>query len=300
MTTAIDIRPEMALATPGGFQLEGMEGLGVEDIIVPRWDIRQATSRKTGKTGEFILNLTGECRPTIDAVILRISKTRTLWSKDRAERVPECSSGDGKTGRTYGECVGCKFNYYDDSPGAKVCKAGYTYLCSDPQSPENMFLISMAGSSNMAAKLLNSQFPRRKRHPYTAVVQFQTVEKDTGKGLFYAHQPVITAWMEEQEYAPFRDISRMMLGVAIREVEPNVVAEATGQTPQQVPAVARQAPPAQASHQASAPQGHEPAIPTSDITWEQLTGEDPAPSGVAASASPVRPGNGGKRSNLPF
>jgi hypothetical protein len=297
MTTAIDIRPEMAMAKVGGFGLEGMDGLGVEDIIVPRWDILQATSKKKGTRGQFILNITGECQPEVEGVILHVSKTRVLWVKDRAAKMPECSSADGITGRTHGQCVGCEYNFWDETGIAKVCKTGYTFLCSDFTNPENLFLITMGGASNLAAKILISQFPRRKRHPYTAIVCFATVEKEGNMGSFFAHAPRIARWLEGEEYVPFRDISRMMAGVAIREVEPDVVAEATGQVP---PAQATRQPAAvESPSQALTPHRGDSGIPKSDITWEELTGED-SPAPKAPTAAPTKLGNGGGKRNLPF
>jgi hypothetical protein len=260
----------MGLSVPGGYGIEGMEGLGVEDMIVPRWDILQPTSRKDGTPGHFSLNLSGETRETVDAVILKISKTRVLWSGNPQDRVPECSSTDGVTGRTHGECAGCNFSLFDPTGVAKVCKQGYTYLCCDPENPEMLFLISMYGSSVSSAKVLNSQFLQKRRSPYTAVVAFKTVVKVGDKGKYFVHEPRITRWLQPAEFAPYQDLSRMMAGVAIREVEPEIVAEAT--------------------HQA-APE------PEKTVTWEELTSEEPK---AASTTTAPKAGNGGGKRNLPF
>ena len=209
-----------ALTQPGGFGLEGLEGLDSTDMIVPRWDILQPTSRKDGTPGWYCLNLGGETRESIEAVILRISRTRVLWSGNQADKTPECSSNDGITGREHGQCSTCEFSRYDVTGIRKSCKAGYTYLLAAPDNPEDLSIISMYGTSATPGKVLNSQFIRKRRSPFTAVVTFKTKAEVGEKGRYFVQAPVISRWLSPEEAAPFQEASRAMFGVQIREVEP--------------------------------------------------------------------------------
>ncbi len=239
MTTeqALTIHQSVTLAQPGGFGVEGMEGLDQSDMIVPRYDIIQPTSRKEGSPGHFYLNLTGETAESILAVILRISRTRVLWSGNPAEKAPECSSADGVVGRTYGACNSCEFNPFINAGLAaelragknlKACKLGYTYLCAKAGVPEELFLISMYGTSATPAKILNSQFLQKRRSPFMAEVMFKTKPEIGDKGKYFVHQPSIIRWLSPMEYNPYREMSRAMQSVAIREVEPTEPDEVVG------------------------------------------------------------------------
>ena len=216
---SLAIPENQSLAQSGGsFSVEGMEGLDMDDVIVPRWDILQPTSRKEGTTGHFHHNLSGEVKEALDAVILRITKTRVLWSGATGDNTPECKSIDGVTGFDGKPCKGCEFNRFAEG-NLKTCKGGYTYLCATVGNPEDLFILSMYSTSAKAGKMLNSQFLTKRRSPYTAVVRFATEQQIGDKGKYYVHKPTVVKWLKPEEFAPYQEMSRALQGAAIQEVD---------------------------------------------------------------------------------
>ena len=220
MSNEITVRPENSIATPTtGYGIEGMEDMGQEDMILPRYSIVQPTSKGTGDTepGWFWNNLAKEAVNAVFAVILRVNHTRTLWSGDLADKTPECSSYDGITGRTYGTCAGCQFNAWGGKE-VKYCKQGYMFLCTDPSSGEK-FMIGAMGTSVRPAKLLISQFMNKRRSPFSAVIKFLTAKVEGDKGKYWVLNPSIYKWLEPHEVTGFRDEYVAMARVNIKEVE---------------------------------------------------------------------------------
>jgi hypothetical protein len=215
----------------GGFAIDGIDGLDASDVTIPRYEIVQPAGRKSGAPGQLHHNLTDTAVDAVRAVILRISRTRVLWSGEpgTSKGGPECSSQDGLTGRTYGACNQCQFNrevnatldqQLRDGKSVKVCDRGYTYLACDPDDVGAMFMISMYRSSATSGRILNSQFVMKRKSPYTAVVRFKTKMGTSDKGKYFVYDPVIESWFKSPaEYAAFQDASRAMQGVAIKEVE---------------------------------------------------------------------------------
>lgn len=234
-------RPEPSgLVAPGGYGIEGMEGIGQADVVIPRWNIVQPTSKQDGvegHEGQFRRNTDGAFASQLQAVILTISPTRLLWSDDLTERRPECVSRDAVTGSLprnergeYGACASCAFNIQANAQLAadrragtdvKVCGYGYTYLLADDpvENPQSMALFGVMGVSVRPAKLLNSLFVAKRRPPFSALVQFSTVLEKNDKGKYYVLKAEVQDWLKDEEVAAWREQFLMARGLAYREFE---------------------------------------------------------------------------------
>lgn len=218
-----------SLTTPGqpGFGIEGLEGLGQRDIILPRWSIVQPTSQREGAEqhpGEFFRNIDGEFRPSLSVVILQVTPSRLLWSGDRSDTRPECASRDGVTGSVYGPCNACDFNWLvnpalRDNPQAKACSAGYTLLLVDDVAEGTMALFGAMGTSVKPAKILVTQFVQRKRSPFSAVVEFSTELQKNERGKYYVLKPRIGRWLSPEEAAQYRERWLEVKGVVVRGID---------------------------------------------------------------------------------
>lgn len=213
-----------SLTSPGsGFGVEGMEGLGPEHIALPRWDILQPISRKQGTPGWYISNLTGETREALEIIILRLTPTRVLWSDELSARAPECASSDGITGRTYGHCRTCKFNFIP-AKGQKVkhCRQGFTYFCCEPQTPafESISLLSSYGASVTPARNFHTLLAAGKPRPTCSyIVKFSTVLK-LEPTKYYINEPKILRKLEPAAWAPFLELARAIRGIQVEEAAP--------------------------------------------------------------------------------
>lgn len=208
---------------------EGFEGLDQQDLILPRMTILQPTSKKDGKEGEFHNNLTGECLPSLEAVILKVNRTRTLWSGDLGDTRPECQSYDGLVGRVYGPCEQCQFNpevnaVLWEEKNLKRCNRGYLFLCLNPKD-EAMFLLSAMGTSVKPARILISQLVQKVRSAFGALVRFETSRVVDDKGKYYVLKPTVVKAYSQAEVVPYREMSRSLQAVAIHEVDEGAEAE---------------------------------------------------------------------------
>lgn len=205
------------------FAIEGMEGLGQADVIIPRYTIVQPTSQGKGDVpGVFHSNLSDEGVATIKAVILRVTKSRTLWSGDLADKKPQCASYDGVTGRCGDDivpCDGCEFNRWPMDKDDKTCKSGYLYLCVNV-ADDSRFLYGAMGTSVKPAKMLNSLFVNKRRSPFSAIVEFGTTKvEDPAKGKYWIFKPTIVEWLDAERTEYYRGSFLEMQGVNIKEVE---------------------------------------------------------------------------------
>lgn len=226
MATDLTVRNNQ-LATVGGFQIEGMEGLDQHDVILPRYTIVQPTSQGKGDNmGWLHNNLTNTPVKELQAVILKVSRTRTLWSGNMADKKPECSSYDGITGTVHGACASCDYAKWQEDREVKSCKAGYLYLCCDPNDGDSMFLFGAMGTSVKPAKVLNSLFVNKRRSPFSAVVTLATDKvEDPSKGKYFILKAQVARWLDEKQTSSYREMFQAMQGVTIHEVEADAAGE---------------------------------------------------------------------------
>jgi hypothetical protein len=221
-------RPMQPSTEVGGFAIEGLEDMGQRDIVLPRKSIVQLTSKKSENYGQFYDNLSQETAKAIDAVVLKVTHTRQLWSGDPSDERPECVSRDNITGSAFGECVSCEFNA-DNNPdlwdkGMKRCSLGYSLLCVDIAS-DSMFMFQAMKTSAKPTKALITQYVNRRRPPFSFVTRFETALMVGDQGKYYVFKPSIIRPLDNQEFNNYREMYRAMNGVAIREVEDEIVEE---------------------------------------------------------------------------
>ena len=99
---AVATRRPFAVASTKGIQdIEGFENVEPEDLIIPRLMLVQPVSRlgDDAVAGQFWNNLTEECQPEINAVILRLVKTRVHWDPTDLSAGPVCASNDNRVPR---------------------------------------------------------------------------------------------------------------------------------------------------------------------------------------------------------
>jgi hypothetical protein len=209
------------------YGIEGLEGMGQRDVILPRWSVLQPASKKEGVAGMFYRNLDAVCQEALDVVVLKINPSRLLWSGELNEKVPECRSNDGVTGNTYGPCEQCHFNIWanpdlrrqlDEGKPVKVCNFGYNLLMADV-ADESLALLGAMGTSVRSIKVLASLFVQKRRSPFSAIVHIGTELQKNEKGKFYVLAPKITKWLDATETAKWRELYLDIKGQAIKEVE---------------------------------------------------------------------------------
>ncbi len=216
------------------YGIEGLEGMGQRDVILPRWSVLQPTSKKEGTAGFFYRNLDAVTQEALDVAILKIHPSRLLWSGELNEKVPECRSNDGITGSKerdaegrYGECATCYFNLWcnpdlrrqmDEGKPVKACNFGYNIIMADT-TDESLALLGAMGTSVRPIKVLASQFVQKRRSPFSALVHIGTELQKNEKGKFYVVAPKIVRWLDAAETAKWRRLYLGVRGQEIREVE---------------------------------------------------------------------------------
>ncbi len=257
--TSLAVPAPAPLVAPG-VPIEGLEGLGQRDFVIPRWNLIQPTSQFDGAeqhVGQWRNSITGEFRAVLDVVILSISPSRVLWSGDRSEQHPECTSRDAVTGSEYGACAACQFNpqanrdlaaaLRDGQKELKACSYGYTYLVADRETSE-VAIIGVRGTSLRAVRPLQTQFLSKRRPTYTAGVRLATRLEKNDRGKFVVLDPQVEAWFEPSEIEPWQALARATRGLGSQE--PEVVVEEAHAEPEAAPATPE--PPTQPTPRAQA------------------------------------------------
>lgn len=206
----------------GGFGIEGLEDMGQRDMVVPRKSIVQLTSKHSEEYGGFYDNLTKQAVKSINAVVLKITHTRTLWSGDPNDEKPECTSRDNVTGTQHGACADCQFNTDNNSDlwdkGMKRCSLGYNLLCINSED-DSLFVFQALKTSAKPVKALITQYVNRRKSPFAFITKFMNEKVTVDGNTYYVFKPMITKQLDATEYQVYREIYLSMKGATIREVE---------------------------------------------------------------------------------
>ena len=167
----------------------GLEAMDRGDLIIPRARVIQPTSKLDGRPGQFHFNLTGECKDSIHAVLLNMSKGRVYWSADLAAD-PLCASDDARTPREQREgygptCDACPFSQWGDEGQPPKCSLVYNFLAADLDDDNTPFLLALHGSSVKHAKTVLSAFALKHLPLFSQPVQIDAIEVKNDKGRFY-------------------------------------------------------------------------------------------------------------------
>lgn len=239
-TNQLAVRESTAIVQPAEeLDYAGFEGIGQSDFIIPRWTIVQPTSRYEGgdeHMGWYHRNIDGAFARTLDVVILKATPTRLLWSGDLSERMPECSSHDGKVGITYGACNQCQYNrqvnaelrqQLADGMQVKACSFGYTFLVVDDLEEQSLAYVGAMGTSVRPARILMTQLYTRKKATFGAIITLATERMENQRGKFYVLKGTVKRWLDTPEIREWAEIAKAMSTTTIREYQP-VETEAVG------------------------------------------------------------------------
>lgn len=207
--------------------VEGFEDLDSSDFILPRWSIVQPTSKRDGAAqhlGQFVRNIDGEFRPSLDVVILKMSQSRTLWTGNLSDKHPECMSRDGKTGSVYGECARCQFNVLANAalrsdPSARRCGFGYTMTVVDDIADGSMALFGAAGTSVRPMQTFNTQLRKRNHPMFGWLIRFETERTVNDRGVFYILKPSILSQLNDDDTDMWREMRASLAGMAVRDYD---------------------------------------------------------------------------------
>lgn len=180
-------------AIPDDYAREGMEDIDRDDLTLPRVRVIQPTSKLEGERGHFHHNLTGECVGSMNAVLLKITKTRVYWDPDDLAAPPVCATDDNKRPRAEhagkftptGLCKDCAHAVWGEDRTPPDCRLTYTFLAADRDHDDMPFLIGLAGSSAKNAKKLISTFFLRGAPLWSRPVVIHSMEVKNDKGRFY-------------------------------------------------------------------------------------------------------------------
>ncbi len=174
---------------PAELSMEGMEGIGKDDLMIPRARVIQPTSKLDGEPGTFHFNLTGECKDAILAVLLRVKKGRVLWNEIGTSDAPRCASDDGlmpRSGGAFdGPCDGCTQSRWGEGKTPPACGQTYNFLGADVEDDNTPFMMSLKGASIKHARRIISAFVLKHKPLYSAPVRILAALVTNDKGKFY-------------------------------------------------------------------------------------------------------------------
>lgn len=174
-------------AIPQDLAMAGLEEVGREDLIIPRVRIIQPTSKLEGDAGQFHFNLTGECRDSIHAVLLKMTKSRVCWDQDSLGADPLCASDDAKTPRgQYASiyathCENCPMAQWGEE--APKCRLMYNFLATDLEG--DLFIIGLGSTSVKHAKKILSVFTLKRKPLFSRSVNIASVQMSDERGKWY-------------------------------------------------------------------------------------------------------------------
>jgi len=182
----------------------GMENVDTSDIILARVGIVQEMSKcvdpedKTApRPGQFLNNITMKTyEAPITIIPLFYNKAAVLFPDEPGDPV-ECSSRDGKTGRMYGTCNECEYNYAaswvnNEPPRCRAVHEFISLFADD--DPENSipFVITMMKSSYKTGQQLITLATSKPGMPWCYAkyeIGKEYIKNDKGKFYIYTVRP---------------------------------------------------------------------------------------------------------------
>jgi len=207
-------------AIPEEFAGAGLESMDRSDLIIPRAQVIQPTSKLDGRPGQFHFNLTGECKDEINAVLVNMSKGRVYWSADLAAD-PLCASDDAKTPREaqegYGPtCDVCPYAQWGEDGAPPACRLVYNFLAADLDDDSTPFLLALHGTSVKHAKTVLSAFSLKRKPLFSQPVVISSVEVKNDKGRFYEVVMRPNGGGRPFDWRPFAEMYRAYKHTTIR------------------------------------------------------------------------------------
>ena len=189
VTTSQNV-PAIIPEIPADYSMEGMDGIGRDDLMVPRARVLQPTSKLEGETGWFHFNLTGTAKKTVVAVLLRVQKGRVMWDAEDLGAAPRCASDDDVMprqgdGYLFGPCADCDQSRWGADKTPPPCSQTYNFLAADTEDDDAPFMISLSKTSLKHAKRILSVFVLKHKPLFSAPVRIMSNLVTSEKGKWY-------------------------------------------------------------------------------------------------------------------
>jgi len=178
-------------AIPEEYRGSGLEEVERGDFTMPRVQVKQPTSRiEAGQAGQFYFTLTGRVVDNINAVLLKMTKSRVYWPKGKLDADPICASDDARVPRPgmdapAATCAECPFAQWGDDGSPPECSLTYNFLAVDIDDEDTPFIISLHGTSVKHARAVLSAFVLKRKPLWSRPVVISTVRVTNDKGTFY-------------------------------------------------------------------------------------------------------------------
>ncbi len=205
---------------PAECSMEGMEGIGQADLMVPRMRVLQPTSKLEGEAGEFHFNLTGETKKTVVAVLLRVQKGRVMWNPDDLAAAPVCASDNAIHPRSGGlhsgnyPCAECPQAQWGAENTPPPCSQTYNFLAADTEDDNAPFMLSLSKTSLKHAKRIISVFVLKHKPLWSGPVRIMSILVTSDKGKWY-EVTFTPAPAKGFDWRPYRE---MYLGMRAMEL----------------------------------------------------------------------------------
>ena len=214
--TSLVVRPHEATALA---VVPGTEALERSDMVLPRLRLVQSQSTFTEADPGLLYNsLTGEAKPQVRAVVLKVGKARVMWPEAfQRDQDPLCASNDAVVPReefigAYAErCEACPMaEWQEDAP--PPCSFGYTYLVADRDADDLPAILTATRTSLKPAKAANTLI-RAFGVKREIVISSQQVVNDRGK--FFTLTFKLGAEIEPENVARYAAMSQALGGVVL-------------------------------------------------------------------------------------
>ena len=200
------------------YDMPGFQDLDPEDFVIPRIRLIQPTSKLDGSEGHFNNSATNQALSSFDVVLLRITKSRVLWSSTMGED-PLCASNDAVLQRpefessTYGPyCTECPQAKWGTDGEVPPCKLTYNLFLVDTET-QMPAILSCAGTAVGEAKNLFTTLRFLRKPMYEALVNVTSKEKSGPRGRWYI--PVFTVKGPVDDSGFYSSLYNQFVGVDI-------------------------------------------------------------------------------------
>lgn len=183
--------------------IPGLENVDQGDIIIPRLDLMQKTSKAVereddpAKPGDYVNTITGIITaPPFEVVPIFFNKAAILFGENAGDEII-CKAPDGKYGNFHGLCEKCDYNYklwVENEP--PKCTAIFQFFCvfadEEPEAA-TPFIVSMKATGAKTAKkwLSAAKFAGPKVPLFGVKYSLGSLKKENKAGTFYV--PTIAA-----------------------------------------------------------------------------------------------------------
>jgi hypothetical protein len=216
-----------AVAEPMDFLGTGNEGFDdftSADLQIPVLKIVHGTSKMEGHGkhgGEFWNSVTGEFKPTLNVVVLRMNHVRSLFQ--RGNDKPLCLSRDAQQGSAYGACNKCPYNaqihnaLWQGDEDTLRCDLGFSLMLVDAQTHELGLFTASKTNYNAIRKVVTIwKAMRPRRDLYTIEWKFSTVVMDKpGKQWNQLEVEMARPLNTKADVMPYRELYEMMKSVQV-------------------------------------------------------------------------------------